>query len=69
MNVLPANQRLSRRDAFHSLNLAPIEFMTKSLRSGDEWELDELEAFVRRCRALVDAFDARKGMIKNTPPE
>lgn len=56
---LPSNQRLSRKDAFYSLTLAPLEFVTKSLRKGDSWELAELRPFANRCRALVDAFDAR----------
>lgn len=59
MNVLPANKRFNRKDAFYSLSLAPLEYVTKSLRTGDEWELAELTPFVNRCRALVAAYDAR----------
>lgn len=66
MDVLPANQRLRRRDAFHSLALAPLEYITKSLRMGDEWELEELQDFARRCRALADAFDARMEQAKGS---
>lgn len=59
MSELPPNRKMSRKDAFYSLCLAPLEYITKSLRTGDGWELEELEPFVRRCRALVDAFEAR----------
>ena len=61
---LPANQRLARKDAFYSLALAPLEYVTKSLRKGDPWDLKELRPFVNRCRALVDAFDARAHEIE-----
>lgn len=56
---LPPNQTKGRKDAFYSLNLAPLEYITKSLRTGDGWELNELTPFVRRCRALVAAYDDR----------
>lgn len=56
---LPPDQKLARKDAFYSLALAPLEYITKSLRKGDPWELRELEPFVRRCRALIAAFDYR----------
>lgn len=63
---LPANQRLARKDAFYSLTLAPIEFVTKSLLKGDPWELDELRQFANRCRALADAFDRRMHEARTT---
>lgn len=59
MDILPASRELSRKDAYFSLVLAPLEYITKSLRMGDPWALDELRPFVSRCRALVDAYDAR----------
>lgn len=59
MDVLPQDRKLNRRDAFFSLAIQPLEYMTKSLRMGDEWELDDLRPFVNRCRALVDAYDDR----------
>lgn len=63
MDNLPANQKLARRDAFYSLALAPLEYVTKSLMKGDPWDLTELRPFVNRSRALVDAFDKRMGEI------
>lgn len=63
MDVLPQDKKLNRRDAFFSLVLQPLEYMTKSLRMGDEWELDDLRPFVNRCRAVVDAYDARMERI------
>lgn len=59
MEVLPQDKALTRRDAFFSLVLQPLEYITKSLRTGDEWELDDLRPFVNRCRALVAAYDDR----------
>lgn len=59
MTTLPANQTLRRKDAFYSLTLAPLEYVTASLRRGDPWELEDLQDYARRCRALADAFDAR----------
>lgn len=59
MDELPANQKLGRKDAFYSIALAPLEYVTKSLRKGDPWELRELQPFANRCRALADAFDDR----------
>lgn len=59
MSDLPSNQKLARKDAFYSLVLAPLEYVTKSLRKGDPWELQELTPFVNRCRALVAAYDKR----------
>ena len=64
MNELPQERELGRRDAFYSLNLAPLEFMTKSLRTGDGWDLEELTPFVNRCRALVSAYDDRMERAK-----
>lgn len=65
MNTLPANKTFGRKDAFFSLILQPLEYVTKSLRMGDAWDLAELEPFVRRCRALVAAFDARMEAAQN----
>lgn len=59
MNELPAIRKLSRKDAYHSLALQPLEWITRSLRKGDPWELGELQEFARRCRALADAYDMR----------
>lgn len=59
MTELPPYQRLSRKDAWHMLALAPLESITRSLRNGDGWALEELTPFVNRCRALVAAYDAR----------
>ena len=59
MNELPANQRLARKDAFYSMILAPLEYVTRSLMKGDPWELTELQQVANRCRALADAFDRR----------
>lgn len=59
MNVLPGVQRFRRKEAFYSLILAPLEYVTASLRKGDEWELDDLSELARRCRALADAYDLR----------
>lgn len=66
MTELPSNKKLSRKDAYYSLCLAPLEYLTKSLRMGDGWDLEDLTPFVRRCRALVDAYDAR---MKEIPDE
>ena len=65
MDDLPANQTLGRKDAFYSLCLAPLEYVTKSLMKGDPWELRELTPFVNRCRALVAAYDRRMGEVSN----
>lgn len=65
MSDLPPNRTLGRKDAFYSLTLAPLEFVTKSLRMGDGWDLTELTPFVSRCRALVAAYDARMEGVKN----
>jgi len=65
MNELPPSKSFGRKQAYFSLVLQPIEYVTKSLRMGDGWDLTELEPFVRRCRALVDAFDARMEAAKN----
>lgn len=59
MNDLPPNKKLGRKEAFYSLSLAPLEYITRSLRTGDGWELLELTPFVNRCRALVQAYDKR----------
>lgn len=59
MNDLPPNKAFGRKDAFFSLCLAPLEYVTKSLRMGDGWDLAELTPFVNRCRALVQAYDDR----------
>lgn len=59
MNDLPPVRRLSRKDAYHMLMLKPIEDMTRSLNMGDGWELVQLNEFVCRCRALVDAYERR----------
>lgn len=56
---LPINKTLKHKDAFYSLCLAPLEYITKSLRTGDAWELTELTPFINRCRALVAAYDKR----------
>lgn len=65
MNDLPPNKTFGRKDAFYSLILQPMEWITKSLRMGDGWELDELTPFVNRCRALVAAYDARMEAMEN----
>jgi hypothetical protein len=59
MDELPANQKLRRKDAFYSLALAPLEYVTASLRKGDPWELADLTPFVNRCAALVAAYEDR----------
>lgn len=59
IDYIPSSQKLSRKDAFFSLILAPLEYITSSLRRGDPWELADLRPFVSRCRALVAAYDAR----------
>lgn len=64
MNDLPPNRHFGRKEAFYSLSLQPLEWITKSLRMGDGWELAELTPFVNRCRALVDAYDARMEAAK-----
>jgi len=69
MDDLPPNKRFNRKEAFYSLCLAPLEYMTKSLRTGDGWELAELTPFVSRCRALVDAYDARIKAAQNEKKE
>ena len=69
MSVLPANQKLRARDAFYSLVLAPLEYMTSSLRKGDPWELADLQQVVNRCRALVEAYDNRVKMAKEQEHE
>ena len=65
MNDLPPNRTFGRKEAFYSLALQPLEWITKSLRMGDGWDLMELEPFVRRCRALVNAYDDRIEAAKN----
>lgn len=65
VNDLPPCEKLGRKDAFYSLILAPLEYITKSLSTGDGWELLELEQVVRRCRALVAAYDKRMEAHKN----
>lgn len=67
MNTLPANKTFGRKDAFFSLILQPLEYVTKSLRMGDGWDLAELTPFVNRCRALVAAYDARMEAAQNDP--
>ena len=64
MDNLPADQQLRRKDAFYSLVLAPLEYITASLRKGDPWETADLEQVAHRCRALADAFDARVSRAK-----
>lgn len=59
MNDLPADRNLARKDAYYSIVLAPLEYVTQSLRRGDPWELKELQQLANRCRALADAFDYR----------
>ena len=59
MGILPQDRPLTRRDAYFSLVLAPLEFVTASLRKGDEWDTTDLQPFVNRCRALVEAYDHR----------
>lgn len=59
MGILPQDRPLTRRDAYFSLVLAPLEFVTNSLRKGDEWDTTDLQPFVNRCRALVAAYDER----------
>lgn len=66
MNDLPADQKLARKDAFYSLCLAPLEYVTKSLMKGDPWELRELTPLVNRMRALVNAYDARIERLENS---
>jgi len=65
MNVLPPNKNYGRKDAYFSMVLQPLEWITKSLRMGDCWLLDDLAPLVNRCRALVDAFDDRMKAVKN----
>ena len=69
MNDLPPNQRLNRRDAYHMLMLLPLEVMTKSLRKGDGWDLQDLTPFIQRCKALTDAYDARMGAAERLETE
>ena len=59
MSDLPADQKLARKDAFYSIILAPLEYVTKSLSKGDPWELTELTPLVNRMRGLVAAYDRR----------
>ena len=59
MNDLPANQQLRQKDAYYSMVLAPLEYLTSSLRKGDPWKGEDLFQLVNRCRALVAAYDAR----------
>ena len=59
IDYIPGTRKLNRKNAFYSLILAPLEYVTQSLRRGDEWELADLQDVARRCRALADAFDAR----------
>jgi len=54
------------RDAFFSMCLAPLEYVTKSLRQGDPWDLRELEPMVRRMKALTAAYDDRIGRMENS---
>ena len=64
MMDLPDNRTLYKRDPFYSLVLAPLEFMTASLRKGDPWDGDDLVPFANRCRAFVAAFDERMELEK-----
>lgn len=66
MTDLPANQTLRQKDAYYSLVLAPLEYLTASLRRGDPWSGADLDPFIRRCRALVIAYDARMEELRNT---
>ena len=66
MDDLPADQKLRRKDAYYSLILAPIEYVTSSLRKGDPWRTEDLADFVQRCRALVAAYDARVARAKES---
>ena len=64
MDDLPPNKTFGRREAFYSLVLAPLEYVTKSLTMGDGWDLAELTPFVNRCRALVAAYDKRMEALR-----
>lgn len=63
MTDLPVNKSLMRRDLYAMTVLEPLERVTRSLRYGDGHNLDDLRPLAQRCRALADAYDARKNEI------
>lgn len=61
----PADRELSKKHAFDAFVLNPIERVTWSINRGDRWDLRDLTAVRNRCKALVDAYDKRMGVLTN----
>lgn len=59
MNDLPPNHKLGQREVFDMVLLRGLESVTRSLRTGDGFSMENLRPLAQRCRALSDAFDAR----------
>ena len=59
MTTLPQNSSRGTREVFDMLVINGIESVTRALRRGDAFDLDNLQPLARRCRALSDAFEAR----------
>ena len=59
MNTLPASRKTYEREVFDMLIIRGLENVTKCLRMGDAFDLDNLRPLANRCRALADAFDLR----------
>jgi hypothetical protein len=59
MNDLPPNVKMGQREVFDMILLRGLESVTRSLRQGDGFAMDNLWPLRNRCRALADAFDAR----------
>lgn len=65
MRELPPNKKFHQKEAYYSMVLAPLEYITKSLRMGDGWHLADLTPLAQRCRALADAYDKRMEAHEN----
>ncbi len=59
MPDLPPLKSWGQREALEMIVMRGLESVTRSLRSGDGFDLSTLRPLAARCRALSDAFDAR----------
>lgn len=59
MSDLPPNIKMGQREVFDMVLLRGLESVTRSLRQGDGFAMENLWPLRNRCRALADAFDAR----------
>lgn len=63
MNDLPPNHNLGQREVFDMLILRGLENVTRALRMGDGFHLENLRPLAHRCRALADAYDDRMNSV------